>query len=148
MKLRTRASIAAIATAAAVGGTGAFLLPAASAHAVSHTLKFTSVQQATASFSRTMGAAEDKDVSKAGKVIGYDVIRFSFNPKNNITTLGVAVDLKGGFLYGVMREASRPVIHGRVTGGTGAFRGATGTITAKSLNMNDTKTGVTITYHT
>jgi hypothetical protein len=33
-----------------------------------------------------------------------------------------------------------------VTGGTGAFAGATGTITAKSISA--TKTTVTITYHT
>ena len=33
---------------------------------------------------------------------------------------------------------------GKVTGGTGAFKGATGTITAK--NISSTKTAVTITY--
>jgi hypothetical protein len=148
MKLPARVSIAAIATAAAVAGTGAFLLPAASAHSVTHTLKFTSVQQATASFSRTVGGGEDKDVSKAGKVIGFDVVRFSLNPKTNTASLGVAVALKGGILYGVIRETKGPVTHGKVTGGTGAFRGAAGTITARSLNKNDTKTAVTIAYHT
>jgi len=39
-----------------------------------------------------------------------------------------------------------PVTHGTVTGGTGAFAGATGTITAKSISA--TKTTVTITCHT
>ena len=34
-----------------------------------------------------------------------------------------------------------------VTGGTGAFKGATGTITAKALNKAGTRTAVTITYH-
>ena len=77
MKSRTRASIAAIATAAAVGGTGAFLLPAASARTATSTLTFTSVQQSTVNFSRTVGAAQDKDVNKGGKVLGYDVLRFS-----------------------------------------------------------------------
>jgi hypothetical protein len=148
MKLRARITIAAVATAAAVGTTGAFLLPIASARAVTHTLAFTSVQQATATFSPTINGAEDKDVNKAGKVIGYDVLRFSVNPKTNTTSIGVAVDLSGGFLYGVMSESDGPVTHGTVTGGTGAFKGATGTITAKALNQNGTRIAVTITYHT
>ena len=148
MKIRTRISIAAIATAAAAGGTGAFFLPAASAHPVTRTLTFTSVQQATAKFTQLVGASEDKDVSKAGKVIGYDILRFSFNPKTNTTSIGVAVDLKGGFLYGVMRESDGPVTRGTVTGGTGTYWGATGTITAKTLGQDGTKTAVTITYST
>lgn len=147
MKLRTRITIAAMATAAAVGTTGAFVLPAASARAVTHTLTFTSVQQATAKLSPTIQIAEDKDVT-AGKVIGYDVLRFSFNPKTNTTSIGVAVDLSGGFLYGVMTESSGPVTHGTVTGGTGAFKGATGTIAAKALDQTGTRIAVTITYHT
>lgn len=102
------------------------MLPTASARTVTHTLTFTSVQQATANFSPTIGAAEDKDVTKTDKVIGYDVIRFSFNPKTNTASLGVAVDLNGGFLYGAMRESAGPVTRGTVTGGTGAFNGATG----------------------
>ena len=147
MKLRTRITIAAMATAAAVGTTGAFLLPAASARAVTHTLTFTSVQQATAKLSPTVQAAEDKDI-KAGKVIGYDVLRFSFNPKTSTTSIGVAVDLSGGLLYGVMSESSGPVTHGTVTGGTGTFKGATGTITAKALDQTGTRIAVIITYHT
>jgi hypothetical protein len=119
MKLRARVTIAAMATAAAVGTTGAFLLPAASARSVTHTLTFTSVQQATAKLSPTTQAAEDKDVTKAGKVMG-----FSFNPKTTTTSIGVAVDLSGGFLYGVMTESDGPVTHGTVTGGTGTFKGA------------------------
>ena len=146
--MRLHTSIASIGTAAVLATTGAFLLPAAaSAHPVTHTLKFTSVQQATANFSKTTGGAEDKDISKAGKVIGYDVLRFSFNPKTNTASVGVAVDTKGGLLYGVLRESRGPVTHGRVTGGTGTFHGAAGTITARS-NKNGTKTAVTITYHT
>ena len=146
MKLRTRIFIAVIAAAAAVGTTGTFLLPAASAHTVTHTLTFTSVQQATTNFSPTTGAAEDKDIGKAGQVIGYDVLRFSFNPKTNTTLIGAAVDLNGGFLYGQMHESGGPVTHGTVTGGTGIYRGATGTIAARTLGKDGTRTAVTITY--
>jgi hypothetical protein len=144
--MRLHTSIASIGTAAVLVTAGAFLVPAAaSAHPVTHTLKFTSVQQATANFSKTTGGAEDKDVNKAGKVIGYDVLRFTFNPKTNTVSIGVAVDTKGGLLYGVLRASSGPVSRGRVTGGTGTFRGVTGTITAKS-NKTGNKTAVTITY--
>jgi hypothetical protein len=148
MKLRARTSIAAIGTAAALTGTGAFLLPAAaSTRPVTHTLTFTSIQQATVNFSRTTGGSEDKDVNKAGKVIGYDILRFSFNPKTNTASISVALVTKDGLLYGSLHESNGPATRGTVTGGTGIFRGATGTITAKS-NKNGTKTAVTITYHT
>jgi hypothetical protein len=36
--------------------------------------------------------------------------------------------------------------YGKVTGRTGAFAGATGTITGKSLNRAGTRTAITITY--
>ncbi len=146
--MKIRATIVAAGTAAALSLTGAILLPAAaSAHAVSHTLTFTAVQQATVSFSKTTGGSADKDVDQAGKVIGFDVLRFVFNPKTGTASIGVALDTAGGFLYGVLHESSGPVTHGTVTGGTGAYAGATGTITATS-NKAGTRTAVTITYQT
>ena len=148
MKLRTRISVAAIATAAAAGTTGAFLLPAASAHSATHTLTFTAIQQTTTNLSPTVGASEDQDTNPAGKVIGYDILRFSFNPKTNTTSIGAAIDLNGGFLYGQLRESESPVTRGLVTGGTGTYRGASGTITAKTLDNDGTKTAVSITYRT
>ena len=148
--MKPRANIAplAVAGAAAVlSGTAAFLLPAAAgANTATHTLKFTSVRQATAKFSKTVGAAQDKDV-KNGTVIGYDMLRFAFNPKTNTASIGVALDTKDGFLYGVLRESGGAVTHGKVTGGTGKYAGATGTITARSNNAA-TRSAVTITYHT
>jgi hypothetical protein len=145
--MKIRASIAVIGTVAAVGLTGAMLLPtAASAHATTHTLAFTSVQQAAVQYSSTTGGSEDKDVNKAGKVIGFDVLRFAVNPQTGTASIGVALDTSGGFLYGVLQESGGPVSHGTVTGGTGAFAGATGTITATSKTA--TRTAVTITYHT
>ena len=47
-----------------------------------------------------------------------------------------------------MRESEGPVTRGTVTGGTGTYRGATGTITAKTLDKDGTKTAVIITYRT
>jgi hypothetical protein len=148
MKLRRRISVATIATAAAVGTTGAFLVPAASAHSAIRTLTFTAIQQTTTNLSPTVGASEDQDTNPAGKVIGYDILRFSFNPKTNTTSIGAAIDLNGGFLYGQLRESEGPVTRGMVTGGTGTYRGASGTITAKTVDNDGTKTAVSITYRT
>jgi hypothetical protein len=146
MKIRT--SIAAACAAALIGGTGALLLPAAaSAHSVTHTLKFTAIQQKSINFSKTTGASADQDVNSAGKIIGFDEIYFAFNPKTNTATGGVTLDINGGFLYGTLNlNTQGPVMHGKVTGGTGTFKGATGTITAKNLNKNGTRTAVTIVY--
>ena len=147
--MKIRATIAAIGTVAALGITGAIVLPtAASAHATTHTLKFTSVQQASVHYSSTVGGSEDKDVNKAGKVIGFDEARFAFNPQTNTISIGVAITNSGGFLYGALHQsATSPVSHGTVTGGTGIYAGATGTITATS-NKAGNKLAVTITYHT
>ncbi len=147
--MKIRATVAAIGTAVALGITAAIVLPtAASAHVTTHTLTFTSVQQASVQYSSTVGASEDKDVNKAGKVIGFDVARVVFNPQTNTLSIGVAITNSGGFLYGALHQpAASLVAHGTVTGGTGIYAGATGTITATS-NKAGNKIAVTITYST
>jgi hypothetical protein len=52
----------------------------------------------------------------------------------------------GGLLYGTLQVSRNPVTHGTVTGGTGAFARATGTISGTSPSA--TKTVGTITDHT
>jgi hypothetical protein len=144
MKIRT--SIAAAGAAAVLAGTGAVLLPAvASAHSTTHTLKFTAVTLKSASFSQTAGGSAEKDVNSAGKIIGFDVINIRFDPTTHKPSAGVTLSLNGGFLYGTLKLTNNPVIHGTVTGGTGIFKGATGTITG---NQSGTRTAVTITYTT
>jgi hypothetical protein len=56
------------------------------------------------------------------------------------------VDTKGGFLYTTFTFHPRTgaVTNGKVTGGTGAFTGATGTIKVKTISS--TKHVITITY--
>jgi hypothetical protein len=144
MKIRT---IAAAVSTAALGITGAIVLPAAaSAHAATHTLTFTAVQQAQAKLSAATTGGDDKDISKAGKTIGYDVVNFTADPTTGKISAWVTLTTAGGLLYGTLKVSSNPVTHGMVTGGTGAFAGATGTITGKTISA--TKTAVTITYHT
>ena len=147
MKVRT--SIAAAGAAVVLAGTGALLLPAvASAHSTTHTLKFTAVQLKSSNFSKTAGGSAEKDVNSAGKIIGYDVTNFQFHPATNTASGGVALSTSGGFLYGALKFTSTSnVVHGTITGGTGAFKGATGTITG-TQNKAGTQTAVTITYTT
>ena len=146
MKIRT--SIIAAGAAIALGTTGALVLPAvASAHSASTTLKFISVQKASVTFSKTAFGQQDTDVNAAGKTVGFDMLYFT---AVSATTgnVNVTVDTTGGFLYGTLTVNFKTgaISNGKVTGGTGSFVGATGTIKAKNLNKAGTRTAVTITY--
>jgi hypothetical protein len=145
--MKVRLPIAAVSAAALISG-GAFLLPAAaSTHSVTHKLTFTAVKQKSASFSRIANGQADSDYNSAGKIIGFDVIYVAFNPRTHRPSGGVTLDTNGGFLYGTLKFTQNPVTHGTVTGGTGKFKGVTGTITGRSLNKSGTRTAVTISYH-
>ncbi len=56
--------------------------------------------------------------------------------------MNVTVDTTGGSLYGTLtfHFNTGTSTNGKVTGGTGAFKGATGTFTAKNLNKQGTRT--------
>ncbi len=143
-----RTSIAAAGTAVVLAGAGAILLPAvASAHSTTHTLKFISVQQKSVRLGKTAGANQDTDVNAAGKTVGFDMIYFKVaSPTTG--AINVTVDTSGGFLYGTgtINTKTGVLSNGKVTGGTGSFAGATGTIKAKNLNKAGTRSAVTITY--
>jgi hypothetical protein len=158
--MKHRTTIAAIAAAAAIGAACAFLVPAASASAgasageaagasaTTGTLRFTSVAVTQADYTATVSSAQDNDVNKAGKVIGYDLLHVVFNPTARTAAVDVVFVNQAGFVYGVATASNSPVLHGTVTGGTGSFKGATGTFVAKNLNSAGTKAAVTITYRT
>ena len=126
------------------------MLPAvASASSATHTLKFISVTKASTMFSKSAGGQQDTDVNAAGKTVGFDMLYFT---AVSATTgnVNVTVDTNGGFLYGTLTVNFKTgaITNGKVTGGTGSFVGATGTIKAKNLNKAGTRTAVTITYST
>ena len=149
VSVKIRTSIAAAGTAALIAA-GALALPAAaSAHTTTHTLTFISVTKSSVMFTNTTGAQQDTDVNSAGKTVGYDMLYFTANSKTT-AAVNVTVDTKGGFLYGTLTVNlnTGAVTNGKVTGGTGVFCRASGTITAKNLNQAGTRTAVTITYHT
>jgi hypothetical protein len=149
---RYKALIIAAITAIAAIGAGAFLIPAVASssratHHHHHTLKFTATAQQSANLSPTSFTQDEVDTNAAGKVIGFDVINGVFNPRTHTAKGRVAFSTKGGILYGSLRFSNGPVTHGRVTGGTGKFRGAKGTIYGRNLNASGTRTAVTVTYH-
>jgi len=145
--LKIRTSIAAVGAAALVG-TGAFMLPAlASPASTTHTLKFISVTKKMALLTKTAGAAQDTDVNSKGKVVGFDELYIK-DVAATTSPANVTVDTKGGMLYGTftINLHTGAATHAKVTGGTGAFKGATGTF--KAVPITSTRTRVTITYHT
>jgi hypothetical protein len=148
MKIRT--SIAAAGAAVVLGTTGALVLPAvASAHSTTHTLKFISVTKQSIMFTKATGGQQDTDVNAVGKTVGFDMLYFK-SVSATTGNVNVTVDTTGGFLYGTLTVNFKTgaISNGKVTGGTGSFVGATGTITAKNLNPAGTRTAVTITYST
>jgi hypothetical protein len=144
MKIRT--SIIAAGTAVALGTTGALVLPAiASANSTTHTLKFISVSKASVSFTKTQFGGQDTDTNTAGKIIGFDDTYIAATSATS-GALNATVDTSGGMLYGTgtINLKTGGLSNGKVTGGTGAFAGATGTIKAKPISSK--KTAITITY--
>jgi hypothetical protein len=145
--MKLRMSIAAVGSAALLG-TGALVLPAvASAHSTTHTLKFISVQKATVRFGKTAAGSQSTDVNAKGKTVGFNMLYLAFTSPT-AAAVNVTVDATGGFLYGTgtINLKTGAFSNGKVTGGTGSFKGATGTIKAKNLNKAGTRTAVTITY--
>jgi hypothetical protein len=143
--MKLRASIAAVA-AAGIVGTGAFVIPAlASPQATTHTLTFTSVTKNSISFTKTSIGVQETDVNKAGKTVGFDMI-YGVQVSATTSDANVTIDTKGGVLYGTftINLNTDKITDGKITGGTGAFKKATGTLTATATSNNDT--AVKITY--
>jgi hypothetical protein len=145
-KVKFRTSIA-VAGAAPSLGAGVSILPAgASTDSVMHELRFTSVPSKTVAYSKTTGAVSGTDLGQGGKVIGFYTLNFTLDHETGAISSHVAVDTQGGFIYGALSSSSSgQMSYGRVTGGTGAFRGARGTFAVKKLDQNS-RTAVTIRY--
>ena len=120
----------------------------ACAHSDSHTLTFISKMVRAVGFAMPYSGNQDTDFNSRGKVIGFDEVHFKeFGVYSGVGD--VTFDVNGGFLYGkIATSNARRGYTGKVTGGTGAFKGATGTIKTKTLNKKGTKEAVTITYGT
>jgi hypothetical protein len=145
--VKIRTTIVAAAAAVALSTTGALVLPAvASAHSATHTLKFVSVLKKLVVYTKRTVAEQDTDVSSTGKIIGFDEL-YATQTGKTTGTADIAYAETGGLLYGALTLTHNGArAHGTVTGGTGAFKGASGTITVKPANSSGTHSAVTITY--
>ena len=148
MKITKRLVAIGIASAATVAtGLGvATTVDGASAAPRAHTLKFVAVSTAEhRTGPRTFVGTEVE--RHHGKVVGYDTLSGKFNLQTHKVFIWVAVARKGGQLLGhvTIRESS-PHFKGKVTGGSGRFRGAKGVIYGRSP-AHSNKTFVTIRYH-
>ena len=144
MKIRT--SIIAAAAAVALGTTGALVFPAvASAHSASTTLKFIAVQKATVSFTKTNWRQPGDRCQRGGQDcrLRHDLLRGHLGDQcrreRHLRHQGRVPD--GTATVSIKTGA---ITDGKVAGGTGAFKGATGTIKVKAISS--TKHAVTITY--
>ena len=117
-----------------VGAAAAVLsLGAGSAVAASHTgpvtvLKYVATDSGQVGFGRSQGAGAG-DLVANSKPAGFFVLSFKFTKTSG--TAGLTADVKGGFIYAVLHLNSKNNnAFGPVTGGTGKYTGAEGTVAA------------------
>ena len=107
---------------------------------------FTAETNGSAGLSSSTEAEQDTDVNSKGKVVGYDMLYLAFVSSTTVA-INITVDVNGGMLYGTATLNGEGVVsNGKVTGGTGSFKGATGKFTVKTLNKAGTRHAVAITY--
>jgi len=101
------------------------------------TLKFTSHTDNTTLFTDQTSVSQntDLDVANPGTNIGYDVTYITTTTTGNTADAALAID--GGFLYATFTSRDGQNWSGKVTGGTGKFLEANGTVTAKTTGPND-----------
>ena len=139
--MNARKSVLALGVSASAAVLGAALaLPAVAGGATHpHTLHFVANSQVSVGLGKHGGAAVDKDVNH-GKLVGYDLVSFTGQ-----STADVAVALPGGLLYASLQFSDSGGLTGTVTGGTGPYAHARGTVSG--MNTGKTTTDVTVTYH-
>jgi hypothetical protein len=119
---------------------------AAPAKATTHTLKLVATETASHSVGRTrfLGADTDRNPS-THKVVGYDSITGRFNAKTGVVKIDAAVALKGGIITAhLVGQGQTNAFDGKITGGTGSYRGIHGTIQTTGKGK---KTFITFKYH-
>jgi hypothetical protein len=146
MKVRTL--IAGMSAAAVVASGGLLFTTSANAQsAAPRSLKFESVEINAVEYATNTFAGSDDDYNAAGTLIGFDVLHFTTNPVSGKVRIAAAVVMDGGIIDGALTSASSTALitTGKVTGGTGAFRGATGTITVTAESATTSEVVVVFT---
>ena len=133
-----------LALAGVAAGVAASGFGAADAATVRHTLRLTAVQISDVMV-RGVDVATDRDMQH-GKVTGYDVTSCRIHLSTRTATCQVAVARAGGMIVGRARiNLATGAGHGVITGGTGTFSGARGTISTRATGPATTR--VTLVYH-
>jgi hypothetical protein len=144
----TKKPIAAVAALSLCGGLTYAALPSSSQAAPStHVRHFVLTSIGTRNLGPTTFAGADRIRDRAtGKVVGFDSISGRLDPRTHVATIWVGIALSGGMMHGIVHEkATSNHFHGRVTGGTGVFRHAHGTITGHGVG-NTKRTIVTLRF--
>ena len=90
---------------------------------------------------KTSFVATDNDVAR-GKAIGRDVL-YCTGAAAGASHCRVAFAQKGGLLYAKFTISQSGALNGTITGGTGTFAHANGTLTGQAVSQKDVK----ITLH-
>jgi len=107
------------------------------------TLTFTSTTNNSVNFTDANIVNQDTDTDSAGKTIGFDTTYVTPTGETSATA-DAALAIDGGFLYATFSTADGQSWKGQVTGGTGKYKGATGTVTATAKSA--TALEVTVNY--
>jgi hypothetical protein len=140
---RTRIAVAGVAALAAAAPAVAFTT--ASAAPASHKITFVSHPLKDSQIGNH-DMETSRDVQH-GKPVGFDTTNCAFSPPRSLVCTAV-VARTAGMLYAKFNfnPNAGTTSGGRITGGSGAYKGATGTLSAKQTGKNSTT--VTIKYHT
>jgi hypothetical protein len=140
-----RAAVGTAAAALISGGIAGSAVMSASGAPQTRTVKFVAVETGSHNFPPTGFAGTDVERHK-GKVIGYDTFDGTFNVHTHVAKLRVAVSWRGGqvFLRGTQTEDG--VFTGTITGGTGKYQGASGTVNGHQAGPKKTVLTAHVTY--
>jgi hypothetical protein len=143
--LAGRAGLAAsAATIVVAAGLGSAVAATGGTSATSHTMRFISTQIKDV-MANDVDVATDKNSWK-GKTVGYDVTSCTISLQTHVATCKVALARAEGLLYANAKvNLDTGKGNGKVTGGSGGFHGATGTVTIAPGPSQDTNK-ITINY--
>lgn len=130
----------------AVAGNAVVQASPSTTHVHAHTLRFTTRELHTTALGKTEMAEADRLLA-GGRTIGFGMTLCRFDFTTGVAHCNVTAAVKGGMLYGkIAVNGQQNTGTGSVTGGTGAYKDARGSIaTHPARRKNETK--VTITYH-
>lgn len=106
------------------------------------TIQLVAKQTATRFTSSSFQTSETD--TQAGKLVGYDVL--SCQPESaGAFNCGVGLSLSKGMIFGQFVSSASGNDSGRVSGGTGAYKGATGTIAGHAISSTAEAVTITLT---